>query len=229
MCYHTAVPSGKQLSKYFKEMTVLYNQPEIFHVAGFSRPTLPVTLNNDIDSIVPARWKFVPFYTKSEQDADKLSPWYLNARGEEIFEKSSYKKAAAEYRGLLYVNGFYEPHATDGKKNDENRFIYFPEKDIFTLGVIYSPWKNEMGERYNTFAVITTDANPMMSEIHNLGKRMPLIIPADKRQEWLLANSQEEVQSLIVPYSGELQAHRTYRVTSARGADTNKPEIQNPV
>lgn len=223
MCYHTATPDAAQLRKTFKDLTVLYNQPEIFHVSGFTRPTLPVTLNTNIDEIVPARWKLIPFWVKDEAAADKYANT-LNARNDDIFEKASYKNAIGKYRGLLYVKGFFEPHASDGKKNDQTYFIQDPSSDIFTLGVVWSPWKD-----YNTFSIITTEANEQMAEIHNVGKRMPLIIPPDLRDNWLLAEGREEIESLMVPYAGELKTHRTFRVTSARGMDTNKPEIQIPI
>lgn len=223
MCYHTANPGKKELQKAIKGKDVLYDQLEIFHVSGFTRPYLPVTLNSNIDEIVPARWKLIPFWVKTEQDADKYANT-LNAKSEDIFEKASYKNVITKYRGLLYVKGFYEPHATDGKKNDESYFIQSPQEDIFTLGVVWSPWQN-----YNTFSIITTEANEQMAEIHNVGKRMPLIIPPDRRDNWLLAEGREEIESLMVAFEGELKTHRTFRVTSARGVDTNKPEVQNPI
>jgi len=223
MCYHTATPDANALRKTFKDMTVLYDQPEIFHVSGFTRPYLPVTLNSNIDEIVPARWKLIPFWVKSEVEADKYANT-LNAKSEDVFEKASYKNAITKTRGLLYVKGFFEPHATDGKKNDESYFVQLPDEEIFTLGVVYSHWKD-----YNTFSIITTEANEMMADIHNVGMRMPLIIPADLRHNWLLADGRDEIESLMVPYTGEMKAHKTYRVTSARGVDTNKPEIQQPI
>ncbi|MFD1770846.1 SOS response-associated peptidase [Sphingobacterium suaedae] len=204
-------------------MTVHYDFQTIYHVSGFDRPHLPVTLNNDIDSIVPARWKLIPFWVKSEEEANKYANT-LNAKSEEVFEKSSYKNVIGKYRGLLYVKGFFEPHATDGKKNNESYFIKDPTSPVFTLGIIYNRWQD-----YNTFSIITTEANDMMADIHNVGKRMPLIIPAEKRHNWLLADGREEIESLMVPYAGDLNAHRTFRVTSARGVDTNIPSIQDAI
>jgi len=223
MCYHTATPSGAELRLFFKDMAVHYNQDAIYHVSGFERPYLPVTLNTKIDEIVPARWKLLPFWVKTEEEAAKYANT-LNAKGEEVFEKASYKNVIGKYRGLLYVNGFFEPHATDGKKNDESYFIQDPTSPIFTIGVVWSPWRD-----YNTFSVITTEANPLMAEIHNVGRRMPLIIPEDMRHNWLLAEGRGEIESLMVPYEGELKAHRTFRVTSARGINTNRPDIQQEI
>lgn len=223
MCYHASTPKTELLRNIVKGMTVQNGFETIYHVSGFTRPYLPVTLNSQIDSIVSARWKLIPFWVKTEADAEKYANT-LNAKSEDVFEKASYKNVIGKQRGLLYVQGFFEPHATDGKKNDESYYIQDPTSPIFTLGVVWSHWQD-----YNTFSIITTPANPQMEEIHNVGKRMPLIIPENKRQSWLLAEGRDEIESLMVPYNGELQSHRTVRVTSARGIDTNIPSIQNAV
>lgn len=223
MCYHASTPKTELLRDILKEMKIQNGFGTIYHVSGFTRPYLPVTLNSDIDSVVSARWKLIPHWIKSEQDAEKYANT-LNAKSEDVFEKSSYKNVIGKQRGLLYVQGFFEPHATDGKKNDESYYVYVPSSPIFTLGVVWSHWQD-----YNTFSIITTPANELMEGIHNIGLRMPLIIPETKRQNWLLADGREEIESLMVPYDGELQAHRTMRVTSARGIETNIPSVQDAI
>ncbi|HAK29167.1 MAG TPA: SOS response-associated peptidase [Sphingobacterium sp.] len=167
MCYHTSTPSTKQLVDALQGKNVHYQNEEIFHVSGFTRPYLPVTLNESQDSIVAARWKLIPFWVKTEDDAAKYANT-LNAESESIFEKASYKNYIGKTRGLLYVNGFYEPHKVAGQKETENYYIYTPTKEIFTIGVVYSNFKDyETNNVYPTFSVITTAANPLLEEIHN--------------------------------------------------------------
>ncbi len=173
MCYHTSTPSTKQLVDALQGKNIHYQNEEIFHVSGFTRPYLPVTLNEDQDSVVPARWKLIPFWVKTENDAAKYANT-LNAESESIFE------------------------------------------DYETNNV------------YPTFSVITTAANPLLEEIHNEKKRMPLIIPPDRRDAWLSAKTKEDVQQLMIPYEGELGAHKVFRVTGAKG-DTNRPDIQDAI
>ncbi|MFD2600177.1 SOS response-associated peptidase [Sphingobacterium corticis] len=228
MCYHTATPDAAKLRAQFVKQTILYKEPEIFHVSGFTRPYLPVTLNSNAEEIIPARWKLIPYWVKSEVDANKAANT-LNAKGEEIFEKASYKNVIGKNRGLLYVNGFFEPHASKGKTNDQNFFVYMPSKEIFTLGITFNVWKNEDGKEYPTFSILTTEANDYMADIHNVGKRMPLILPEDKREAWLFADGRSEIEKLIQPYGGELASHRTVEVTKIRGTDTNVPNIQNAI
>ncbi len=229
MCYHSATPSNQQLTQQFPDKKISYRGKEIYHVSGFARPFLPVTLNRAYDEIQEARWKLIPFWVKTEADAAKYANT-LNAESESIFEKASYKNYILKNRGLLYVNGFYEPHKIKGQKETANYFIYAPKKEIFTLGIVYSDFTDqETGELYPSFSIITTAANPQLAEIHNEKKRMPLIITQQDRDAWLYAEGKEEIQSLMKPYDQELSAHQTFRVTGARGEDTNRPDIQNAI
>lgn len=220
MCYHVAVPAKEKLKLQFPTAKVIYDHPELFHVSGFVRPHLPVTLNDDPGTIIEARWKLIPFWVKDEAGATKYANT-LNAEGESIFEKASYKPYIGRQRGLLYVYGFFEPHQVRGVKDTENYFLFLPEKEIFTLGIVWAEFAG-----YPTFSVITTAANDQLQEIHNVKKRMPLVIGPADREAWLRASDPVEIQGLIRPWDGEFQAHRVARVTAARGVDTNRPDIQ---
>lgn len=234
MCYHSSTPSKAQLRHAFPKYHIdwdgnLYSpEEEYYHVSGFTRPFLPTTLNTEPTTISLSRWKLLPFWVKSEQDASKYANT-LNAESESIFEKSSYKNFIGKYRGLLYVNGFYEPHKVQGQKETENYFLHLPDKEIFTLGIVYAPWEDKQtGARYNTFSIITTAANEQLAEIHNEKKRMPLVISQDMRTDWLDASDPVEIKNLMQPWYGEFSAHRTARVTAMKG-NTNFPEIQQPI
>jgi len=162
MCYHVSTPDITYLKKARPEKEVIFEGSEIYHVSGFARPYLPVTLNNQDDKIVQARWKLIPFWVKTEDDAKKYANT-LNADSGTIFEKASYKNYITKNRGLLYVNGFYEPHKVSGKKDTENYYIYTPTKEIFTLGIVFSDFKDyETGETYPTFSIITLKPIPYL-------------------------------------------------------------------
>lgn len=234
MCYHASTPSKKKLKEAFPKHHVDWEDHryapggEYHHVSGFTRPWLPTTLNEQPGAISLSRWKLLPFWVKTEGEAAKYANT-LNAESESIFEKASYKSYVGKYRGLLYVNGFYEPHKAKGVKETENYYLYLPEQKIFTLGIVYAPWEDkETGDKYNTFAIVTTAANEQLGAIHNEKKRMPLIVPPARREAWLMASDPVEIRELMRPWEGEFQAHRVARVTAMRG-DTNRPEIQNKI
>lgn len=229
MCYHASTPKKTDLKKQFPKMQVFYESDKIYHVSGFTRPFLPVTLNSNQGSIVTARWKLIPFWVKNEADAAKYANT-LNAEGESIFTKGSYKPYIGKQRGLLYVDGFFEPHQVKGVKESQNYYIYKPNHKIFTLGIVYSVFADQdTGETYPTFSIITTKANSLLEEIHNVKKRMPLIIPENRREDWLSANTETQIKELIKPYQGTLDAHQVYRVTGARDENTNRLDIIKPI
>lgn len=208
---------------------VNYKGEEYFHVSSFTRPMLPVTTNLNLRTIESAQWKLLPFWVKSEEEAKKYANT-CNAVSEEIFEKGTYKHYIEKYRGLLWVDGFYEPHKNKVTGKSENYYIYLPEKRIFSIGIVIAPWVNkDTGEIINTFSVLTTKANDLLEEIHNEKKRMPLIIPVDDREAWLEAKEKDQIKSFFKPFDGLLEAHKTYRVTADRTGDTNRPDIQNVI
>ncbi len=223
MCYHTSHPDERAIRKHFKSLGSEYQGERIYHVSGFVRPTLPTILNNDPGKVVPARWKLIPFWVKDEDGANKYANT-LNAESESIFEKASYKNFIKKNRGLLIVDGFYEPHKVAGVKDTENYYLHLPEHEPFTLGVVWAEFNG-----YPTFSIITTKANAQLEEIHNEKKRMPFVVDPADREAWMKASDPMDIKQLMRPWDGEFLAHRVKRVTAARGENTNVPEIQQEI
>jgi len=196
----------------------------IFHMSGFNHPEMLIYTTDSDDFPMVATWGLVPNWVK---DADQLkSIWNktLNARGETIFEKPSFKNSAKHNRCLVYIDGFYEHHHFNNKIYPF--FIQRKDKNPMALAGLWSEWKNpEHGGVTNTFSIVTTKGNHLMSKIHNnpklKGPRMPLILSDDLAEEWLkpLENDFDkiEIQNMIngLP-KVELKAHT---VSKLRGND----------
>ena len=105
------------------------------------------------------------------------------------------------------------------------------DHSIFCFAGIYSRWVDkETGEMINTFSILTTTANPMLEKIHNLKKRMPVIIPPDGYEKWLQKDlPQEEIYKFLMPYPESLMENHTIskRITS-RTEPSNHPETIEP-
>lgn len=229
MCYHASTPSKKKMLEQLPQYEVNYQGEQYFHVSSFTRPYLPITTNENYRTIEPAQWKLLPFWVKNEEEAKKYANT-CNAESESIFEKASYKHYIKKNRGLLWVDGFYEPHKNKVTGKGENYYIYLPEKRIFSIGIVIAPWVNkDTGEITNTFSVLTTKANELLTEIHNEKMRMPLIIPPNDRDAWLDAKDPVEIKQFFKPFDGLLQAHKVYRVTADRSGETNRTDIQDVI
>ena len=58
---------------------------------------------------------------------------------------------------------------------------------------IWQPWTDKVtGECVETFAIVTTQANPLMLQVHNSKKRMPAILNEDLAYEWLFGDPDEK-------------------------------------
>jgi putative SOS response-associated peptidase YedK len=108
----------------------------------------------------------------------------LNARIETCAEKASFRHLIGSKRCLVPSSGFFE-WQTAGKLKIPY-FITDPKQEIFSIAGIYDSWlDHSTGALENTFTILTTAANPLMAEIHNTKKRMPLILATNEEDAWL--------------------------------------------
>ena len=57
---------------------------------------------------------------------------------------------------------------------------------------VWNTWTNQnTGEIKNSFGIITTEANELMTKIHNVKKRMPTILADDLANSWVNENLNE--------------------------------------
>lgn len=194
-----------------------------YFVSGFSFPTLPIVTS---DEIKLAYWGLIPHWVKDKIRMSDIRSKTLNAVGETIFDKPSFKKAIQKQRCILGVHGFYEWRAVNQKKYPY--FIYGSKKDFLNLGCIYDSWTDtQTGEILLTFSIITTPANKLMEKIHNSKKRMPLILPDNLLSEWLNeASNTSTIKNLIQPCSENfLEAHTVSPLASLARENRNVPNI----
>ncbi len=200
----------------------------VFHADGFAHPPMPVITMEDPGKIQLFHWGLIPFWVKSKADADKLSNQTLNTRSETIFEKPSFRNSIAIQRCLVIADGFFE--WMDFQKKKYPHLIYIGDRELFCFAGIYSQWTDkETGEHIRSFSIITTDANPMMEGIHNIKKRMPVIIPPDKYQEWLKKGlTRKEINSFLKPYPDkEMKNHTISKLITSRSQSSNVPEVMD--
>lgn len=139
------------------------------------------------------RWGLIPSWAKDPSIGSKL----INARGETIAEKPSFRTAFKRRRCLVPMCGFYEWQGLPGKKVPH--FIYLMNDPVFAVAGLHEWWKSPAGEELETFTIVTTDANAVMAPLHN---RMPVIVPPERYAEWCDPANQNvaELQLFIEPY-----------------------------
>lgn len=127
----------------------------------------------------------------------------------------------------MICTGFFEPHHPEGQKKSQSYYIKSKTSEFITLGGIYSFWNP-----IPTFSIITVEASPLLAEIHNVRKRMPLILEGDAAEAWLMSDlTQEEMIDLMVPYSYDekLESFRVMDGVTNTRLNTNFEEVLKPI
>lgn len=169
-------------------------------INAFSFSKTPVITNENRTEIEMFHWGLIPFWAKDE----KIRKMTLNAKIETLTEKPAFRNSV-ENRCLVIANGYYEWQWLDAKGKHKQKFLLSPkDQEIFAFAGIYSSWKNpKTNELVNSYSIITTEANELMSEIHNNKKRMPVVLQKDDRDQWL---SGRAVTEFAFPYEVEIEA-----------------------
>jgi putative SOS response-associated peptidase YedK len=183
MCYSNSLSASLiQLENtYRKGTSLLKDFSSIYLVSGFSLPSWPVITQEK--SFVPMKWGLVPSWfrgTEPQEIANKT----LNARIETLEEKASFKHLVQHQRCIIPSTGFFENQTLATHKKPF--FIYPNQGSFFHMAGLYDRWVDVTSRlTYQSFTIITTEANNMMSEIHNTKKRMPLLLTEDEYHAYL--------------------------------------------
>jgi putative SOS response-associated peptidase YedK len=200
-----------------------------YYYHAFSLPEIPAICSESPDKARLLRWGLIPSWAKSLHDAEEIRYKTFNARGETVNSKPSYSKAFKTRRCIIPVKGFFEWQHLEDRKIPW--YIYHAEYEIFSLAGLYEHWvESASGEVYDTFSVITTDANDLMAIIHNSKKRMPVILDKEGEKQWINSSTTPaDAQSLLKPCdSGLIKAHTISNLVNNRNADKNTPDVIKP-
>jgi len=206
-----------------------YRYEPSYYYHAFGLPELPAVCSGNPASIRILKWGLIPSWVRSEQDAAEIRLKTFNARAESIDKKPSFSPSLKSKRCIVPVRGFYEwQHTAKGKIP---WYIFSADGQILSLAGLFSEWvQSSTGEVLSTFTVITTEANVMMSDIHNSKKRMPAILNTEDEKKWIdLSLEFHEACNLLKP-AGEdfLKAHTISPLINNRTADRNTPDIVKP-
>ena len=168
---------------------------------------IPIVVGNKHGqkTMLSAIWPLVPLW------AGDCVPKYstANARSETMTQKASFRNSwRKSQRCLIPASGFYEWQKLPDQPRKQPWHIYHTEQSVMSFAGLWEKGTNTEGESFVSCAIITTQANEMMSEIHNTNHRMPVIIDPQFRELWLTGESQE-AYSLAATYGdGSLKADR---------------------
>ncbi|MFW5995824.1 MAG: SOS response-associated peptidase [Halanaerobiaceae bacterium] len=122
------------------------------------------------------KWGFNPGFT---------SDLLINARGETVDEKPTFRNSFFRQRCLIPATGFYE--WKQGKKYR----IRFKNKKLISLAGIFDFYPDKNGKETACFVIITGQARGRLKQVHH---RTPVILNKKQALQWI--NPAEKVQNL---------------------------------
>lgn len=185
MCYRVQVNTG--VDKIAERFKAKVENPEnlLFdeEINGFAYQALPI-ITFDNPSIISSdyNWGLIPSWCNDESFRKNT----LNAKIETLEDKPAFRDAI-QNRCLVIATGYYEWRWNDEKGKSKQKFeIHSASEEIFAFAGIFTSWKNPMDNQIiKTFSIVTTQANQQMEYIHNMKKRMPLMLKKEDERNWL--------------------------------------------
>lgn len=153
----------------------------------FPTDSQPIITENGGRRIEMAKWGFMPHYAKRP---------LINARGETVHEKPSFRRSFLNGRCLVPATAFFEWEEKDGKKI--KRKISVEDVSIFSMAGLFEDFIDKEGKKFRAYTILTTDANSKMAKIHD---RMPVIVSPEDEEKWLDPNQidVENLKKIIIP------------------------------
>ncbi len=190
--------------------------------SAFEFPRWPVISCDKPDRISMMQWGLIPHWVKDSAAATEIRSRTVNARSETLLEKPAFRHAAAKNRCLVLADGFFEFREVNGRKFPY--YIRIHEGRLFAMAGLYDTWSDKStGELVNSFSIITTEANSLMAMVHNVKKRMPVILAEEDERVWL--SKLENSKAILKPFPSEkMEAWSVSRLLTSRNPQKNSPE-----
>lgn len=141
------------------------------------------------------RWGLVPYWA----DDIKVGTRAINARGESIAEKPTFREAFKTRRCLVPATGFFEWNGAPGRK--QAFALTVPDRPMFAFAGLWERWTpRDGGNAVETYTIVTTEPNPEVATIHD---RMPVILAGADYDTWL-HGPPDAALALVHPYAAHV-------------------------
>ncbi len=146
--------------------------------------------------LVALHWGLVPFWAKEKSIGNRM----INARGESLAEKPSFRNALRRRRCLILADGFYEWAKVQGGKQPYH--IHLRDHRPFVFAGLWEQWNKGPEGPLESCTIITTEANERIRPLHH---RMPVILDGDARDLWLDPDVDDSglLTTVLKPYDDE--------------------------
>lgn len=137
----------------------------------------------------------------------------LNARAETVDRLPAFRDSFRKRRCLVLSDGFFEWKGAGVKKLPHR--IVLKNSEPFAMAGLWDRWRRPDGKEIESMAIVTTEPNSLVGEIHN-------ILSREDEGLWISTQVTEvkTLLPLLKPYPSEGMEY--YQVSSAVGSSRNK-------
>jgi putative SOS response-associated peptidase YedK len=227
MCnfYGVTMPNKKKVEVKANEVDISSNANVLKSVInGFDYSNALILIGDNDKQIKPveAHWEFIPSWINNFQkvvEARKQGIPWLNATSEKLLESNMFAEAANKRRCLVLATHFYEWQQVNIPASKKKMSIPYAIKvagePYFFMAGIYNNFKDiYTGESFINFAIVTTQANELMQQIHNTKKRMPTILNQELSWQWLQGSLKENYIKAIASHQKASEEMEAYTISS---------------
>lgn len=135
-------------------------------------------------------------------DAPGRTQFLVNARGETLSQRPTFRDAFKTRRCIVPASGFYE-WKREGARPEPWLFRLKDDEPFFIAAL----WQPGPEDQAGSCLLITTSPNEVMAPIHD---RMPAIFTAAQAEQWLsrLPGTKHEAGALLRPYPADQMVAR---------------------
>ncbi len=161
------------------------------------QPVIRQSRDDGNREMVLMRWGLVPFFTQQLSDIKGVST--INARAEMVPKSAIWREPFKKRRCLVPASFFYEWKKLDAKTRQP--YVIGTSASLFAFAGLWDAWKDEQGKWLQSFAIVTTEANELMSQVHT---RMPVILHSRDYDRWLSREPADQPPAdLMRPFESE--------------------------
>lgn len=178
---------------------------------------------NGTRELVSLRWGLVPGWSKGPDNRYSM----INARADTIASKPAYRNAFKQRRCLIAADGFYEWRKQEQNRAKQPYYIHLARQKPFAMAGVWEIWRGDDDEVIQSCAIITTDANELVADIHD---RMPVILAPKDYTAWLdpAMRDVEALGEMLKPFpAGRMAAYPVS--TRVNSPANNSPDCIAPL
>lgn len=181
------------------DVSSLAMPPHDYNIAPSTfQPVIRDSRDTGQREMVLMRWGLVPFFTKQLSDVKGIST--INARAETVTMSPTWREPFKKRRCLVPASGFYEWKKLDAKTKQP--YFFSVDAPMFAFAGLWDAWKDPAGGWLQSFSIVTTIANELMSSVHT---RMPVILHQRDYDRWLSREVTEQPPTdLLRPFESEM-------------------------